>query len=847
MSADGVRLPVEPGAEAPGKHDASHSVEDSSGDLRNLARGGTLSLTGSIVGALLQFLLAIVVTRSLTSEGAGVFFEAVALFTILSIAAQFGAETGVLRTVSRMLALGEREHLRGVFLVSLAPVMLIGIGFAIGVFLLAPALADVFMHGSQRAVGITYLRVLAPFIPLAATSKVALAGTRGFGAMLPYVAIENIGKPLLRPVLAMIAIAAGLGGTALMLAWVLPAALELPITLAVVLALLRREERAVAAPSPRRAATGLAKDFWRFAAPRGMASLFQVTVLWLDVLLVGALASPREAGIYAATSRFAIIGILGLEAIRIAISPQMSKLLARRERERAQRLYQVATWWAMAASWPFYVMLAVFAPFVLRIFGPGFAEGQSALLILSLAMLVNLGTGNVTVVLLMGGKSWWNLLNTVVSLGLNIVLNIVLIPRLGMTGAAIAWAVSITFENLAPLVQVGRLLRLHPFGRGYLRVAAASVLCFGGLGIIARSWFGLGLGSLVLVSITASAAYFVVLWKSRSLLELSTLRHALRPRPRGGVTSGSSLPTEAPRDGNAGGISGASAPVAVLKKGAKSGLRAYGVATSQLRVSPDFVIVGAKRAGTTSLFRYLEQHPGIAGTFPRRSRIKGARFFDTNFHRGIAWYRSHFPTRLQMRRLERSNGFRAVTGEASPYYLFHPWAAARAGRVVPEARLVILLRNPVDRAYSHYRERVRHGDEDLSFEEAIEREPERLRGEMDRLLGDKRYYSRHHEHHSYVSQGRYLESLKRWLALFPRERVLLLKSEDFFRDPQGVYSKVLLFLGLPQLELTSFEAHNFHLGQPMQPRTRERLLVAYRDDNRRLAESLDMDLSDWSV
>ena len=223
----------------------------------------------------------------------------------------------------------------------------------------------------------------------------------------------------------------------------------------------------------------LAKEFWAFSAPRGVAAAFQITIIWFDLLLLSHLRDATEVGIYGAASRAVTIGTFALQAIRLAIAPQISRLLARGDRAQAQTVYQTATWWLIVVSWPLFLSLAVFGSALLGVFGSGFDQGATALAILSMAMLVNLGTGNVTVVLLMGGKSSWNLLNTAVALVLNVGLNLVLIPRFGMEGAAIAWAVSIIVDNLMALTEVWLFLGMRPFGPGYLPAASAALGCFG--------------------------------------------------------------------------------------------------------------------------------------------------------------------------------------------------------------------------------------------------------------------------------------------------------------------------------------------------------------------------------
>ena len=283
----------------------------------------------------------------------------------------------------------------------------------------------------------------------------------------------------------------------------------------------------------------LAREFWGFTAFRGVAAVFQVAVLWLDIFLVGALDSTEAAGHYTAASRFVFVGALALQSVVLVIGPQMSDLLARRERSRARSLYQTATLWITAASGPLCFALAVFSPFFLAAFGSDFAPGASALTILALAMLVNIATGPVTVVLLMAGKSSWNVANTLGALVVNVVLNVLLIPPLGIVGAAIACAASILVANLVPLVQVRVLLGLQPFGPGFGRVAAAAFVCFGALGLAVRDVAGVSLTSFTVYAVTASVAYLVVLRRSSSELRLDLLRDAVRPRGGGAFRPGS--------------------------------------------------------------------------------------------------------------------------------------------------------------------------------------------------------------------------------------------------------------------------------------------------------------------
>ena len=287
---------------------------------------------------------------------------------------------------------------------------------------------------------------------------------------------------------------------------------------------------------------------------------------------------------------------------------------------------------------------------------------------------------------------------------------------------------------------------------------------------------------------------------------------------------------------------GAAAP-GVVRRPIKRLFRGFGIATSGLRPLPDYLIIGAHRAGTTSLWTYLHEHPCVSVNFPRLQGVKGVRYFDENYARGIGWYRSHFPTAAYRGYLRRRHGTRALAGDASSYYLFHPAAAERAARVVPDARIVVLLRNPIDRAYSHWQRERRDGKEPLErFDEAVAAEPERLAGEVERILNDDRYYSYAHENFSYIAQGLYLDPLRRWFEHYPRERVHVELSERFSREPQAAYERVLNFLGLPSLELRDARPRNTVAAEPLDPAIRQQLSARLAPHNRRLEEFLGIEL-----
>lgn len=259
------------------------------------------------------------------------------------------------------------------------------------------------------------------------------------------------------------------------------------------------------------------------------------------------------------------------------------------------------------------------------------------------------------------------------------------------------------------------------------------------------------------------------------------------------------------------------------RKVVRGTIRASGRATVRWRGLPDFLVIGAQKAGTTALYAYLRWHPQITGPF-----WKEVSFFDRHWAKGEFWYRGQFPLRREGR----------LVGEASPSYVFHPLAPERVRSLVPAVKLIALLREPAARAYSHYQHEVALGREPLSFEDALAAEDERLRGEVDRLRSDPRAFSRAWWDHTYVSRGLYAEQLERWLALFPRAQLLVVTTEQLGARPAETYANVLQFLGTRPHELEDYPRVFDREYPPMREETRKALVARFAEPNRRLEELL---------
>lgn len=231
-------------------------------------------------------------------------------------------------------------------------------------------------------------------------------------------------------------------------------------------------------------------------------------------------------------------------------------------------------------------------------------------------------------------------------------------------------------------------------------------------------------------------------------------------------------------------------------------------------MTPGFLVIGTKRGGSTSVYHWITQHPRVA---PCRTQ-KGTHFFDVNYGRGEKWFRSGF---------EAATGDWTMTGEGSPYYMFHPLAIERIRRTLPDVRLIAVLRDPVARAWSHHQYEVSHGREDLGFEEALDAEAERTAGEEAKIIADPGYVSVEHRYHTYLARGHYAEELARVYASFPKEQVLVLQSETLFADPHGQLDRIWEFLGLPSVRIDGLTAMKQGRGRSIPASAVQRLEAYY--------------------
>ncbi len=526
--------------------------------LAEVARGGTLNLIGAGVAAATTLGVTVFVTRQFSKPVAGAFFTATSAFLIVEAVASLGAGVGLVYFIARLRSLGEERRIPAILRAAVIPVIVASLILTAVMVLLAGPLAQVLLSGhlgkgavSPPAVAAS-LRALALTLPFAALLDTYLGIGRGYRDMRPTVVIDKVGRSVVQLLGIIVAVAAG---SAALLAplWALPyvpaAAVawlwvrrirrrpspgprgmpDVPPELAALLALstpvpsVRGAPRAGRRMQQRRLANANPRGFWQFTTPRGIASLAKITLQRIDIVLVAIMMGPSAAAVYTAATRFLVVGQLGNMAISMAAQPRFTELFALGDRRSANVVYQVTTAWLVLLTWPLYLLAIVFGPEVLSVFGHSYKAGANVMVILGIAMLLATACGQVDMVLITTGRSSWSLINGLLAVGVNVGLDLVLIPRYGITGAAIGWAIAIVVTNLMPLAQLASSIHLQPFGRGTLLAAALSAVSFCAVPFAIRSVLGGGLAGLAAGVAAGCAVEAAGLWRFRGVLRLSAM------------------------------------------------------------------------------------------------------------------------------------------------------------------------------------------------------------------------------------------------------------------------------------------------------------------------------------
>ncbi len=491
--------------------------------MRKIARAGSVNTIGAALGAVLSIAFTWLVAHRVAPGTAGAFFTATSVFLVAVAVAELGSDVSLSRFVPTFLARGQVREARFVIALSLVAAFGAG-GLAAGaVLLLRDRIGEITGGGRAMAAALV---LLALALPAATVMNTALAAARGLGTIRPTVLVDQLGRNAFQFLLVALVTLGGGSLRGLGAAWALP---YLAGAL-VALGLLRRFVPKDRAAEPEERNRRLIADYVSFTWPRAISRVSQILLQRADIVLVAVLRSPTEAAVYTVATRFLVIGQIIVQAVQQVLAPHTSRLLGTGEAATAVSVFQLTTAWVMALTWPVYLLAVAAADPMLRLFGgDSYTAGATVVAVLAAATLVSSAFGPVDVVLLMLGRSGFSLLNSLLALSTNLAVDLLLIPRLGIEGAAIGWASAIVVRNLLGLWFVHRELRATMFSRSTLLVGALNLLVLGVPGVFAGRVLGVGGSALVLILTVCGLVYLAGLGLLRGPLGLSAFT-ALRPR-----------------------------------------------------------------------------------------------------------------------------------------------------------------------------------------------------------------------------------------------------------------------------------------------------------------------------
>lgn len=494
-----------------------------------LARSGLISLVGSAFAALAALVLTAIVAANVGASGTGVFFQAVGIFTILTQVLRLGTNSGIVRFISAQRAFGRAGSEWRIILYALVPVAVASGLISIAVWGYADALSTWLGAPGEADALADLLRTMAPFVLCGAVIGVLQMASRMLRNVSTFTMLQSILLPGSRLLTVWAVFVGGATASAGFQAWLWPLPFWLLVTIAVIAAPLVRDFRRRHDPldlddGERPSFT----RFWRFNAPRSVSSGLETALEWSDILIVAALASPAAAGVYAVATRAVRAGGVVDKAMRVAVAPTISAQLARGETALSSALHTRVVRAMILLNWPFYLLLISMGPAVLAIFGEEFVVGWGPMMLLAGAMMFQTAAGMLQSILLQGGRSTWQLYNKAIALALSIGGNLLLVPVLGLWGAAITWAVVVLIDNLIAAVQVHRGMKVHLRPGALVGPALIPLVVFGAGGFAFTLLFpdvsgGENLLVLLLAGVVLCTVYGVVLWMLRRRLGIVSL------------------------------------------------------------------------------------------------------------------------------------------------------------------------------------------------------------------------------------------------------------------------------------------------------------------------------------
>ncbi|UUW90295.1 polysaccharide biosynthesis C-terminal domain-containing protein [Nocardioides sp. WV_118_6] len=485
--------------------------------LRAVARGSAATLAGAVLSTLAGFGLVLVVTRSVTPDTAGRFFAVTAVFLVALAAAGLGTDTGLARFVLRD---DRPEAVRALVRTAAVPVLATAVLLALALGLWWPD-----------------ARALMWALPLAAATDLCLAAVRAHALFRATVLIDRIVRPAVQIAFVAVAILLHLPGAGLAAAWGAAYAVSAVLALGSLRHVVGRGRRGAGAGAARDDAVVGRRDYWRFTAPRAIARIAQVGVQRLDIVLVAWLLSPTDAAVYTVATRFVVFGQLANQAVSSVVQPRFTMILATEADDApalVSRVFGVSTCWSVLLAWPVYLAVAAAPAAYLGWFGASYTKGEAVVVavVMAAGMLLAVASGPVDTLLLMTGRSGLSLANTLVALALDVGLCLLLVPRIGIAGAAVAWVIAVVVRCVLAVLQLRADIGLRLPVADLVLAAALPIGCVGVPVALLALVAGLSPIGWLVATAVAGLGYAAVVWRLRTRLAVDVFVTGFRSRRR---------------------------------------------------------------------------------------------------------------------------------------------------------------------------------------------------------------------------------------------------------------------------------------------------------------------------
>ncbi len=436
------------------------------GLLASVIKGAGINMFGTAFHVAMTFAYAIFLARVLSPSELGHYFIGFTVISLLTIVADFGLDYALWRFVALFTGEKDLPRARGVVWASIATVLPLSVLLAVALSAAAGFLADdIFqMEGLD-----TVLRLFSISLPLLAMGKVLNAATQGLGLMRYQVYSKNIGEQVSKFVFTAAFVFTGLGLTGVMYANIVAPL----ISMLMAWRFLRGKMSVFGAGLKRMVEYG---KIIRFSTPMMVSATLGFLLLWVDTLWLGYFRTSEDVGLYSVATRVAILGTLVLTAFNTMLSPVISDLYNRHKRNLLEVVFKTVSRWIFMLTLPMFLVVILFADEILGIFGPKFTVVSASLIILAVGQFINSATGPVAGMVAMSGRSWLELINNALACLINVIICLLLIPPLGIVGAAVANACAIASVNLVRLAEVYVLMRMQCFTVGHLRPLFAALV-----------------------------------------------------------------------------------------------------------------------------------------------------------------------------------------------------------------------------------------------------------------------------------------------------------------------------------------------------------------------------------